>query len=254
MPNELPPETAGKFLSLYGAIGSGIHSAEWMAYFHSITPEDVAALEACDPDKVKKTSIISDDFARVIDGPGIYDKYERAGWVKRQPEPTPVPEEWGPWVKLAKVGERPGGVEFGVGEQVEQKGSAGYAVCDYATQPWKAVTHYRRKRILCVWSVVGTHRTLLWGKEACGHSCEPGHYALRGTRWTPATAPEVTAAKAGRDPNGVVAWHGGECPEGSGIVHYQDGETRGGLRFSVRLSDWTRDDDPSDIIAYEVTG
>jgi hypothetical protein len=252
MPNELPPGTAGKFLSLYGAIGSGIHSAEWMAYFHSITPEDVAALEACDPDKVKKTSIISDDFARVIDGPGIYDKYERAGWVKRQPEPTPVPEEWGPWVKLAKVGERPDGVEFGVGEQVEQKGSAGYAVCDYATQPWKAVTHYRRKRIRRVVHTDTTSILCIWGTGSLEDVPKlTGHYALRGTLWTPATAPEVTAAKADRDPNGVVAWHGGECPvaKGPNVM----------LHFSVRHSFITDDAtyynwNLGDLIAYEVTG
>jgi hypothetical protein len=119
---------------------------------------------------------------------------------------------------------------------------------------------YRRKRIRSLWGSCGGEE---YGMDF-GPTCEshnpppkgslPGHYALRGTLWTPATAPEVTAAKAGRDPNGVVAWHGGECPEGSGIVHYRDGETRAGLRFSVHLSDWTRDDDPSDIIAYEVTG
>jgi hypothetical protein len=257
MPKELPPETAQRVLDYLLAVEESLHPSQSITIFRRITVADFEALHACKPDPVSATICVPGDLAAMMTGEGVYDRFERAGWVKRQPKPVVEPEEWGPWVKLAKVGERPDGVEFGVGEQVEQKGSAGYAVCDYATQPWKAVTHYRRKRILCVWSVVGTHRTLLWGKEACGHSCEPGHYALRGTRWTPATAPEVTAAKAGRDPNGVVAWHGGKCPVGVGVEgywHLRRGPAKG--PYSLRDGYWgcIPSSGGSEIIAYEVTG
>jgi hypothetical protein len=365
MPKELPPETAQRVLDYLLAVEESLHPSQSITIFRRITVADFEALHACKPDKVTDCKFISDELAAVVDGRGTYEKHERAGWVKRQPEikleacdhpgwgfhpdsgsyyhesdkaslwwqddertgwnyryarkdgtggtgfvsesvydtgeetvakavkraeagmaevseasfgdslgdlfdePKPVaePEERGPWVKLAKVGERPAGVEFGVGEVVgcmDCKGDAWAGCTDNADALWCCATHYRRKRIRCVFEAFAMKPASPFGAvfwkdgdinvNSMGAGWAPGHYALRGTLWTPATAPEVTAAKAGRDPNGVVAWHGGECPEGSGIVHYQDGETRGGLRFSVRLSDWTRDDDPSDIIAYEVTG
>jgi hypothetical protein len=357
MPNELPPGTAQRVLDYLLAVEESLHPSQSITIFRRITVADFEALHACKPDKVTDCKFISDELAAVVDGRGTYEKHERAGWVKRQPEikleacdhpgwgfhpdsgsyyhesdkaslwwqddertgwnyryarkdgtggtgfvsesvydtgeetvakavkraeagmaevseasfgdslgdlfdePKPVaePEERGPWVKLAKVGERPDGVEFGAREIIECmdcKGDAWAGCTDNADALWCCATHYRRKRIRSLWSVDGTHRLLIWGEDTHGHSCAPGHYALRGTLWTPAAVPEVTAAKAGRDPNGVVAWHGGECPAGvkgaSGWVHLRNGDPCRCVGFIGHQ--WAHRDHPGDIIAYEVTG
>ena len=257
MTDRLPPETARRLITA--------HLDEARAHVQSrgyVTRDDScpafqawwdAGCPGCTPDKVIETIRVSSSLDDILNGPGTYDHYERAGWVKRQPEPVDAPE-WGEWVKLAVVGQRPDGVEFGDGERIRQRTHRGIEGEDDADATWKTVTHYRRKRILCV-SI----------RENAGHwrspfgpatkpPRAPGHYALRGSTWTPATTPEDIAAKAGRDPNGVIAWHGGECPVGDEarrIVHYRGGGSSTGLPLDVAR--WVHNGTDGDIIAYEVT-
>jgi hypothetical protein len=284
MPNELPPETArrlNKFLLDYGK--QAAESKFFLPSYMEITDGDLAALEYCDPDKLINVVHVSEGSAscrngmalppgfsallRMVSarGEGQYDHYERAGWVKRQPKPAAEPEEWGPWAKLAKEGERPDGVEFGAGEALGQRSEERWTIQGTPDDPWGFVTHYRRKRMLCVYealvvSSANPYGMVIWKDgDITVNSMEagwvPGHYALRGTLWTPATGPEVTAAKAGRDPNGVVAWHGGECPvdeDAKGYAHRPNGVSVpiGTVKDS---EEWAQYGDAGDLIAYEVT-
>lgn len=277
MSNELPPETARRLMALTKCPVADLYDHQ-----NAITAEDLAVLEACIPDPaLHNVTITPDDIessgcgwdsvgwpslcqAVAEHGFGTYDHYERAGWVKRE---EAEPEEWGPWVKLAKTGERPD-VEFGEGEVVEccwdMAGDNKYQIETHNPDPvldsraWATATHYRRKRIRCVFKRLnssGFH--VLWGEGPgeSGSTRTPGHYALRGTTWTPATTPELNAAKAGRDPNGVIAWHGGECPVEAHdciTVHYRNGcAPESG--YTAGNYEWDHGGLPSDIIAYEVT-
>jgi hypothetical protein len=269
MPKELPPETAQRVLDYLLAVEESLHPSQSITIFRRITVADFEALHACKPDKVTDCKFISDELAAVVDGRGIYDHYERAGWVKRQPEPVAEPEEWGPWVKLAKVGERPDGVEFEIGEIVDccwdMENAHGYKIEAHNPDPvidsrtWATTTHYRRKRIRCLVKRGHDFVKFIWGahREHPPQDSAPGRYALRGTLWTPATAPEVTAAKAGRDPNGVVAWHGGKCPVGVGVEgywHLRRGPAKGPYSLRDGYWDCIPSSGGSEIIAYEVTG
>ena len=273
MTDQLPPETARRFLDLRREVeanGPWTHAGPMANAFNAITDEDIAALEALCPEEPQGTVTIKDDSVTSLAGfvaahvlvdflqdahpdNGTYDHYERAGWVKREAKPV-APPKYGPWVKLAVVGERPDGVEFGAGESADIKCEDGSHGEFYWPNPlaWATATHYRRERIRCVSIRDDNGRWRSPFGPSTMPPSEPGVYCLRGTLWTKATTPEVTAAKAGRDPNGVIAWHGGGAPEGRGIAHYRDGDTRAVKRFNYHLSDWTCTNSPLDIIAYEV--
>lgn len=263
MTDRLPPETARRFLDLHAAVqerGPWTDHGPIGSLLRAITPEDIAALEVLCPDRVAATLTIPDGLAAVYDGEGTYDHYERAGWVKREPEPVAEPEEWGPWVKLAVVGERPDRVEFEIDEALGKRSEERWTIRGTPCGTWSNVTHYRRKRIRRIYEQGGIDGDYTVWRAKDGHDGAPGlgdvpgAFALRGALWTPATVPEVTAAKAGRDPNGVVSWAGGESSpvdsDARGYWHLRRGAVRGSNSLHDRV--WTNDGDGSDIIAYEV--
>jgi len=102
MPNELPPETAARFLSF--ASDYGDPNCNDLTSYCALTDADFAALRACCPDTLQGTVTIVDDSMTSLTGfvathvlvdflhddhsmSGVYDHYERAGWVKREVTP-----------------------------------------------------------------------------------------------------------------------------------------------------------------------